>query len=87
MKKIFKNNGEDFSAINEAREWLDANGFSIGSMETSKNPIGVHHGDVLISKWTRMTGDEQESLDGHLMSQDFRNSDVILTLKSAPKKF
>lgn len=79
MKKTFKNTGEDFSAIRAAESYLKEIGFSMGSME-GKCPIGVHQGDLFISKWTRMTTDEQNALDGALESADFREKDVILTI-------
>lgn len=79
MRKVFTNTGEAFSAINEAREWLGKNGFSVGSME-GRCPIGVHRGDAYISKWTRMSLEEQRKLDGMLESHDFRDGDVVLTV-------
>jgi hypothetical protein len=79
MTKVFKHNGEDFSAFRLAEEHVKSLGMVMGSME-GPNPIGVHKEADYISKWTRMTLEEQESLDGKLEG-DFRNGDVTLTLR------
>ena len=78
-RKLFTGNGDDFSAFHEAEEFVRRNGFDIGSME-SKNPIGIHR-NATISKWTRMSREEQESLDGRMESEDFRNGHVTVLFR------
>lgn len=80
--KVFKHvPGEDFSALSEAENYLGNLGYTFGSMERGQ-PIGVHKDADYISKWTRMTREEQESLDGVLTaSPSFRDGDVTLTLR------
>lgn len=61
--KEFTGNGEDFSAFNEASEFLTKHGFSSGSMQREA-PIGLMKGDVMISKWRNLSKSDIETLDG-----------------------
>ena len=75
--KVFDKKG-DFEAINEAQTWLEANGYSYGSMQRDE-PIGIMKGDYDISKWRNMTATEHEALDGKLTG-DKRNGPVTITI-------
>jgi hypothetical protein len=56
--------GVDFSAYNEAVEFLRQRGFSVGETCRGK-PCGVMYGrDWDIAKWCNLTGDEQAQLHG-----------------------
>lgn len=70
--------GEDFSAINEATEFLRKHGYSVGSMQRGA-PIGVAKGDCDISKW-RNLGSDVTQLDGVLVADSFREGGVKLYL-------
>ena len=79
MKKIFENDGTEFSAYHAACRFVASLGFAIGSMERDQ-PIGLYREPATISKWTRMTQDEHDALDGFLESPDFRTGTVMVTL-------
>jgi hypothetical protein len=70
--------GEDFSAINEATDFLHKHGYSVGSMQRGA-PIGVAKGDCDISKW-RNFGPDVRQLDGALVADSFREGGVKLYL-------
>lgn len=78
----FTTDGTAFCAYYAAERWAKANGYTLGSMEQNK-PIGLHKGAEYISKWSKMTKAEQESLDGTIRSADFRNGPVTIYLKEA----
>lgn len=84
--KYFKNNGDTFSAIRLAENFLKEHGYSYGSMECSE-PIGVAKGDVYIGKWTRIPIKERDNLDGTIESKDFRDGDVCIFLKQRPETY
>ena len=62
--------GGTFTAITAARLWLEAHGYSIGSM-CGDEPMGIKYGDFLIAKW-RNLGPDKSRLDGVITSPDFR---------------
>jgi hypothetical protein len=81
-EKVFKGNGETFSAKYEAERWLIENGYSIGSSSID-GPQGVVKGDVYISKWRNMTKIEQKEMDGVLYAD--REGSAHLILKKSPE--
>lgn len=69
FRRIFDNRpGVDFSALNEAQEFLTARGFCFGppcEENGSAKPQGVMYGrDWRIAKWRNLTPDEQARLHG-----------------------
>lgn len=65
-----------FLAVGDAESYLRENGYCIGSMQRNA-PIGFAGGDCeYVSKWRNMTRDEHKSLDGVILSDDFREGDV-----------
>jgi len=77
---IFKNNGNDFSAYNEAIKWCEENGYSYGSM-CGDFPIGIIKGDYYIGKWRNLNNKAKKRLDGEMKSKDFRKGDVYIGLR------
>ena len=70
----------DFAAVNAARNWLQEQGYSYGSM-CMDMPIGILKGNWTIAKWRNLTAKERKQLDGQLVSKDFRNGPVVVRLK------
>jgi len=82
MIKVFKHTGDDFSAFQQAEDWVASMGYSSGSM-CGKEPIGLANGDAYIAKWYNLSGSDRGALDGTMTSTDFRDGDVIVTIKDA----
>jgi hypothetical protein len=77
---------EDFEALNRATAFLEAAGFSYGSLQRGC-PMGVMHGDCSISKWSNLDRDERRLMHGTLNGPggSFRIGPVRLDLyKHAP---
>ena len=72
----------DFAAVNAARNWLQEQGYSYGSM-CMDMPIGILKGSWVIAKWKNLTAKERKQLDGQLVSRDFRNGPVVVQLKDS----
>ena len=70
----------DFAAVNAARNWLQEQGYSYGSM-CMDMPIGILKGNWTIAKWRNLTAKERKQLDGQLVSKDFRSGPVVVQLK------
>ena len=70
----------DFAAVNAARNWLQEQGYSYGSM-CMDMPIGILKGNWTIAKWRNLTAKERKQLDGQLVSKDVRNGPVVVQLK------
>jgi len=68
---VFKGNGLDFSAKEEADEFLGKRGYSVGKMQ-GDDPIGIKVGEYNIEKWRNLDPDERNFLDGIIYSEDFR---------------
>lgn len=81
--KIFKNDGQVFSAINEAEKWLKENGYIFGSM-CVPHPIGFAPAKQFsyIAKWLNIEPSERRLLTGHIESEDFRNGDCTIVFYS-----
>lgn len=76
-KHTFKVEGT-FKSINAARRWLYENGYNEGSM-SKNNPIGIVKGQYnLTQKWPNMYPSEKAELDGVIVSNDFREGEVIV---------
>lgn len=77
----FKEKGT-FESYYKASTWLDENGYSKGSMARTM-PIGLLKGDFNIAKWYNLGNEDIASLDGVLVSNDFREgqAEVILFKK------
>jgi hypothetical protein len=80
---VFKHNGHEFDAYSQACAYLKQSGYSIGSMQ-GHHPIGIVKGEALISKWTRMSLEELELLDGAMKPQGsgFKDGDVVVELRA-----
>jgi hypothetical protein len=90
FEKSFPNDppGEEgaFSGIHAAQEWLKANGYSYGRMQ-SHNPIGIVKGvGTDIMKWDHISPSERQELDGQIdPAQDFRTGGAVVRLKKSPE--
>lgn len=78
--KQFPNDGDAFSGVNAALDFLRQKGFSVGSMQRG-DPMGIAKGDVYISKW-RNLGKDVELLDGKITfpTSDPRDGDALVEL-------
>jgi hypothetical protein len=77
MKTTFAQTG-DFSAMNEAEKFLEANGYSIGSCERG-SPRGILKGDWTIAKWRNLDKTDVAAMHGK-MTGDMRNGPVLVEL-------
>jgi len=77
--KEFKGNGDAFSAVHKATEYLRENDYSYGSM-CGNEPIAVMKGVWNIAKWKNLIPADRDCIDGKLTSDDFRNGNVLLVL-------
>lgn len=85
FKRTFKHNGGDFSATNQAEEYLRTYGFSIGSM-CMNEPRGIKKGPgVWIHKWRNLSIDDKDMLDGVMTSDNPRSGDVTIHLYLNPE--
>ena len=93
FEKTFKHSGGDetFSAYHDAVIWLTKFGIDSGRMERD-NPIGLAKNSD-ISKWSRLLGydggntfNDRRELDGAMVSESFRDSDVTVFLVFDPTK-
>jgi hypothetical protein len=84
FSKTFVNNGETFSAHSEAVAYLKKHGYDVGSMERG-SPIGIAK-DAIISKWRNLYPEDKEFLDGVLVSESFRESNVTVYLNINPEE-
>lgn len=74
----------EFAAENMARKWLANYGFGIGSMSVNE-PRGIKRGSEFIGKWRNLSPEDILSLDGIVMSDNYRNSNVTVYLKESPE--
>jgi hypothetical protein len=77
----FQNDEPDnFSAFYQAEEFLKVRKYRVGSMD-GDFPIGFVKGNShieRIAKWTRISKDELNILDGMIVSEDYRNGPVTI---------
>jgi hypothetical protein len=78
--KTFSNEGT-FQALYAAQDWLQANGYSYGSL-CREMPVGILKGDWAIAKWKNLTKKEIGELDGQF-DGDKREGPITITLKQA----
>jgi hypothetical protein len=84
MKIIeFKDEG-DFAATHAAIAWLDARGFSVGSMQAG-SPRAIWHGDCYISKWRGLSPQDKRGMHAKLEGDD-RNGPMRITLMPGATK-
>ena len=76
----FKANGT-FKAIREAERCAKEFGYVTGSM-CRNEPIGIANAEdySYIEKWRNLSDADRCSLDGGILSDDFREGDVILVI-------
>lgn len=84
---FFDNNGDDFSALHLAEDWLKRHGIDYGSLERG-NPVGLAR-DGNISKWSGLTNygamDDASKLDGIMVCEEtFRDGRVAVYLTYIP---
>ncbi len=86
FERRFPNTGADFSGWHAARDWLKANGYSVGQMQGAE-PMGILKGDFWISKWRRLDSTQRDALDGRITWNGLspRNGPAVVTLKAAPQ--
>lgn len=73
--------GEDsaFQGLACAKRFLQSLYYDYGSME-SDNPIGISRHCIVQGKWSNMTSEERDMLDGIIESEDFRYGPVHVSL-------
>lgn len=79
--RIFNAEG-DFAALNEARAWLTARGFTVAK-EHDGAPIGVMLGDVKVETWRNLDPEDIEDLHGQLWTSHgrYRVGPVFLDIR------
>lgn len=79
--KVFSEEG-DFAALDAARAFLKAHGFSVGILQTGA-PIGVMLGNGDIAKWRTLDAEEKADMHGTLWttSGSFRAGPVFLDFR------
>lgn len=81
--------GVDFGASEEAREWLEEFGYSVGYMQ-GPSPRGILKGFYAVQKWRNLSNGERNALDGIMVwrprpdVEHSRCDDVIVKLREAP---
>jgi len=78
-KITFNGDGTTFSAITEARKYLEGQGYSVGRM-CANAPIGFKEGNWDIQKWYNLDVDDKKLLDGIITSKDFREGTVTVEI-------
>lgn len=68
----------DFAASGAASAWLDARGFTMGSMQ-SDYPRAIWHGDCYVSKWRGLSESEKRSMHA-VATGDMRHGPVTIKL-------
>lgn len=78
---VFEGTEHPFKAYYDAVRWCSERGISVGSMQANA-PTGLVVGSARISKWSNMTPDEREALDGTISAEGrFRHGKVTLRIK------
>lgn len=70
----FPNDGEGFSGLHAAERWLEAHGYSVGSLQ-GPSPVGILHGNYSISKWRNLNTAHRKELDGTITFENGGPSD------------
>jgi hypothetical protein len=83
LKKVFEESG-DFEAVSAAEGWLDAHGFSVGTMERDA-PRAIFDGSYIVEKWSHLSQAERAQACGTLTG-NMRNGPVTVTLDRLTRK-
>lgn len=86
-EKVFESKGT-FASKHEAEGWLSKNGYSYGSTSCSRGwdkdgdpPVPIRKGEYdLPQKWHNLSREGKESLDGVMISSDWREGAVKVIL-------
>lgn len=81
-EKTFDRTERDFGAVTQAEDYLEAAGYSIGSMQ-SDNPRALVKGKLRIAKWWNIDREEYHRIDGLMLSDDYRTGSVLVVLFKA----
>jgi hypothetical protein len=86
VKKVNVKVEGTFSSVYEAEKQLGELGYEIGSM-CGGEPIGFADGEKYdyISKWRNMSNEDQNKLDGVMISNDWREGSVDIIWFNEPK--
>jgi hypothetical protein len=86
VKKVNVKVEGTFSSVYEAEKQLRELGYKIGSM-CGGEPIGFADGEKYdyISKWRNMSNEDQNKLDGVMISNDWREGSVDIIWFNEPK--
>lgn len=79
-KITFENNGQTFSAMYSAQDFLKLNGYSYGSTDYTKHVAIVKGEYNLPEKWKNMTVEQRNSVNGIITSLDYRDGSVEVIL-------
>lgn len=78
-QKFTKKQNRTFDALYQAESYLDDLGYSFGSL--SGQNVAVKKGNYdLPQKWHNLDKEDIESIDGVIMSLDYRDGEVIVIL-------
>lgn len=78
--KVFENKGT-FKALWAAEGWLKSNGYSYGSTCVPYKEVAIVRGEYnLPQKWKNMDKEQRRSVDGVMVSNDYREGPVIVQL-------
>jgi hypothetical protein len=67
-----------FRAMTLAEEWLEANGYTVGSCQRG-SPRGIMPAGYAVMKWRNLSPAERDQLSGR-MTGDMRNGPVIIEI-------
>lgn len=74
-RRVFDEGGE-FAASRAAEAWCEANGYSVGPVESGRSR-GLRKGAVVVAEWTSLRQADKDSLDG-VMTGDMRRGPVVV---------
>lgn len=79
-EKVFNEPGT-FKSMWAAERWLSENGYSFGSTTHGNNPVAIRKGEYdLPQKWNNFTKSGKASVDGVMVSSDWREGSVKVIL-------
>ena len=80
QKIVFvKTNDKTFECSSLASNYAELKGFTVGSMDIN-SPIALSRDHKRVAKWSNIKREEWRYIGGLLLSEDFRNDDVLLFL-------
>jgi len=77
IREVFEPAG-DFGAMRSAEKWCADRGLSVGEPEDGRGR-GIVRGGVVLPKWTELTQNQKDTLDGR-MTGDMRVGPVVVEL-------